>query len=90
MKGLLESRKRPQATAAFKSLERKTDAVGNIVGYTAIQAVCDAFSFIIKFLNHFEVSSRSTMHTALPMLYKAMRQLYLVPNDCEVWRDNEP
>ncbi len=84
MKGVLESRNRPQSTASFQSFKAKTDTDGNIVGYSAMEAVYNAFSIIMEFLNRFEVSSRSIMHIALPMLYKAMRQHNSVANGGEV------
>ena len=86
---ILESKNRPHASAAFQSMKKKTDADGNIIGFPAVEAICDAFGIIMEVLDRFEASSRPTMHIALPLLYKSMKQLDLVGSGGEVWRESE-
>ena len=69
-------------------MKKKTDADGNIVGYPAIEAICDAFGIVMECLDRFEAFTRPTMHIALLMIYEAMRQLDLVASGGDAWRDN--
>ncbi len=67
---------------------KKTDADGKIVGYPAIEAICDAFGIVMECLERFSASTKHTMHIILPMIYKAMRKLDLIAGGGDVWRDN--
>ncbi len=79
MQSVLTTRNRPQAYSAFQSMKKKTDSDCNIVVHRAIEAICDAFGFVMKWLDRFEASTKPTMQIALPIIQKAMRQLDLVP-----------
>ncbi len=78
VQSLLVTSNRPQAYSDFQSMKKKTDADGKIVGYPAIEAVFVAFCIVMECLDRFQASKRPTVHIALPMIYKAMRQLDLV------------
>ena len=69
-------------------MKKKTYADGNVSGFPATKVICDAFRIIIECIEGFEVSSRPTMHIALPMVFKAIRNLEYVAGGSTEWRKN--
>ena len=72
---VLQIKNRPIAANDFGGMKNETDEDGNITGFPTIEAICDALSIKMECVDRFEVSSRPTMRVALPMLFKAIKDL---------------
>ena len=86
---LLDSHLGASAGASYSGLKKIFNINGTITGYTAIEAVFDAFGIVVDYIEHFEVSQRPTIYISLPFIFQMMQKLEDVTNGIRVWREKD-
>ena len=86
--GIFQSQNKPNAMSAYDAMKKTTDKDRNITGFPGVEAIYDAFGIMMECVERFEVSSRPTIHIALPMIYKAMKNLDDIADGGQVWRES--